>query len=150
MNAKLLHKLSRTTAPDSVLIIRILVGAVFLSEGIQKFLFPDAVGVGRFITIGIPAPEIIAPFVGTVEILCGILLLFGLFTRPAAATLIINMIVAIMTTKVPILMERGFWAMAHDARTDWAMILGCLFLVIVGAGPRSIDAGLSSALGDSQ
>jgi putative oxidoreductase len=129
-----------TDAPAAALIIRTLVGAVFVSEGIQKFLFPDQLGVGRFRTIGIPAPEIMAPFVGTVEILGGALLLLGLLTRVAAGVLIINMLVAIATTKVPILLDRGFWAMAHETRTDWSMILGSLFLLIVGAGPHSLDA----------
>jgi uncharacterized membrane protein YphA (DoxX/SURF4 family) len=133
-------------APASVLIIRILVGAVFLSEGIQKFLFPDELGVGRFIKIGIPAPEIMAPFVGVTEIACGSLLILGLLTRPAALVLIINMLVAIATTKVPILLDRGFWAMAHESRTDWSMLLGSLFLLAAGAGPLSLDARVASRL----
>jgi uncharacterized membrane protein YphA (DoxX/SURF4 family) len=133
-------------APASVLIIRILVGAVFLSEGIQKFLFPDELGVGRFIKIGIPAPEILAPFVGVTEIACGSLLILGLLTRPAALVLIINMLVAIATTKVPILLDRGFWAMAHESRTDWSMLLGSLFLLAAGAGPLSLDARVASRL----
>jgi uncharacterized membrane protein YphA (DoxX/SURF4 family) len=116
---------------------------VFLSEGVQKFLFPDALGVGRFVKIGIPAPEIMAPFVGVFEIGCGALLLAGLLTRLAAVPLIIDMVVAIATTKIPMLIKSGFWAMAHEARVDYAMILGCLFLLIVGAGPWSMDANLS-------
>jgi putative oxidoreductase len=132
-----------TKAPASVVLIRLAVGAVFLSEGIQKFLFPDAQGVGRFSKIGIPAPEIMAPFVGVFEIACGALLLVGLLTRLAAIPLIIDMIVAITTTKIPILIKSGFWAMAHEARTDFAMILGCLFLLIVGGGAWSLDANRS-------
>jgi uncharacterized membrane protein YphA (DoxX/SURF4 family) len=120
-------------APSSALIIRILVGAVFVSEGIQKFLFPDDLGVGRFTKIGIPAPEIMAPFVGVVEIVCGSLVLLGLLTRAAALVLMIDMIVAVATTKMPILLNRGFWAMAHESRTDWSMLLGSLFLLVVGA-----------------
>ncbi len=125
------------------MLIRLLVGAVFLSEGIQKFLSPDPLGVGRFAKIGIPAPEILAPFVGIIEIGGGILLLVGLATRLAAIPLIIDMLVAILATKVPILARQDFWAMAHEARTDWSMLLGSLFLLIVGAGPWSIDARLS-------
>jgi uncharacterized membrane protein YphA (DoxX/SURF4 family) len=132
-----------TKAPASVVLIRLAVGAIFLSEGIQKFLFPDAQGVGRFTKIGIPAPEIMAPFVGVFEIACGALLLVGLLTRLAAIPLIIDMIVAITTTKIPILIKSGFWAMAHEARTDFAMILGCLFLLIVGGGAWSLDANRS-------
>jgi uncharacterized membrane protein YphA (DoxX/SURF4 family) len=119
------------------------VGAIFLSEGIQKFLFPGALGVGRFTKIGIPAPEIMAPFVGVMEIGCGALLLLGLLTRLAAIPLIIDMLVAIATTKIPILLKSGFWAMAHEARTDYAMLLGCLFFLVVGAGRWSMDARLA-------
>ena len=116
-----------------------MVACVFLSEGIQKFLFSESLGVGRFIKIGIPLPEIMAPFVGVVEIVCGGLILLGLFTRLASIPLIINMLVAISTTKIPILLEKGFWAMAHEARTDWSMILGLIFLLIVGSGRWSLD-----------
>jgi uncharacterized membrane protein YphA (DoxX/SURF4 family) len=123
----------------ATIVIRILVACVFLSEGIQKFLFSDTLGVGRFIKIGIPLPEIMAPFVGIVEIVCGGLILMGLFTRLAAIPLIINMLVAISTTKIPILFEKGFWAMAHEIRVDWSMILGSLFLLIVGSGRWSLD-----------
>jgi uncharacterized membrane protein YphA (DoxX/SURF4 family) len=125
--------------PAAALLVRMIVGCVFLSEGIQKFLFSEILGVGRFIKIGIPAPEVMAPFVGVVEIVCGILLLIGLFTRFASIPLIINMIVAISTTKIPILLEKGFWAMAHEARVDWCMILGSIFLLLVGAGRWSMD-----------
>jgi len=113
-----------THAPAAVVLIRLIVGAVFFSEGIQKFLFPDALGVGRFTKIGIPVPEIMAPFVGVCEVVCGVLFLLGLLTRFAAITMTINMLVAISTTKIPILLKDGFWNMAHEARTDWAMLLG--------------------------
>ena len=126
-------------SPLAILLIRLIVGAVFLAEGVQKFLFADALGVGRFIKIGIPAPEIMAPFVGVVEIVCGAVVLIGFFTRLAAIPLIIDMLVAISTTKIPMLFEKGFWAMVHEARTDWSMILGSLFLVLVGAGAWSLD-----------
>jgi putative oxidoreductase len=130
-------------AHGAAVLIRLMVGAVFLSEGIQKFLFADAVGAGRFAKIGIPTPEIVAPFVGGVEIVCGALILAGLFTQLAAIPLIGIMLVAIATTKVPILRDSGFWKMAHEARTDWSMLLGSLFLLIVGSGPWSLDAWLS-------
>lgn len=123
----------------AVVLVRLIVGAVFLSEGIQKFLFPAAQGVGRFAKIGIPAPEIMAPFVGVVEIVCGALVLMGLATRLAAIPLIIDMLVAIATTKIPILLKSGFWAMAHESRTDWSMLLGAIFLLIVGGGGWSVD-----------
>jgi len=126
--------------PVAYLLVRMLVGCVFLSEGIQKFVFSDSLGVGRFVKIGIPAPEVMAPFVGVVEIVCGVLLLVGLFTQLAAIPLIIDMLVAISTTKIPILLEKGFWAMAHEARVDWCMLLGSVFLLIVGGGRWSLDA----------
>ncbi len=135
-----LRLLVATTAPAAVILVRLLVGGVFLSEGAQKFLFPDALGVGRFLKIGIPAASVMAPFVGVVEIVGGLLLLVGLVTRLAAMLLILDMVVAIATTKIPILLERGFWAMAHEARTDYAMLLGSIFLLLVGGGGRSLDA----------
>ena len=139
----LFHKTLVTTAPASTLLIRVVVGGVFLVEGIQKFLFPDALGVGRFVKIGIPNPEFFAPFVGGVEIVFGALLIFGLLTRLASIPLLVDISVAILTTKVPMLAKDGFWKMAHEARVDFSMLLGCLFLLIVGAGKISIDAGIT-------
>jgi len=110
-------------------LIRIMVGTVFLSEGLQKFLFPGQLGVGRFIKIGIPAPEFFGPFVGGIEIVFGALILAGLVTRLATIPLLINISVAILSTKLPILTHDGFWKMAHEARTDFCMLLGLLFLL---------------------
>jgi putative oxidoreductase len=141
----LLKRTTLTNAPGWVILIRLAIGAVFLTEGIQKFLFFDALGVGRFTKIGIPAPQVMAPFVGVIEIGCGALLILGLLTRLATIPLIIDMLVAIATTKVPILLKSGFWAMAHEARTDYTMLLGCLFILIVGAGRWSVDAYLAKA-----
>jgi uncharacterized membrane protein YphA (DoxX/SURF4 family) len=124
----------------AIILVRLAVGAVFLSEGIQKFLFPQDLGVGRFTTIGILAPNLMAPFVGVVEIGCGGLLLLGLFTRLAAVPLLIDMSVAIATTKIPIFLKSGVWSMAHEARTDWTMFLGSLFLLLAGPGRWSLDA----------
>jgi putative oxidoreductase len=127
----------------AVILIRILVGWVFVSEGIQKFLFPDMLGVGRFLRIGIPVPQMSAPFVGFVEIICGLLLILGLFTRLAAVPLLAVILAAIGTTKIPELFHpgEGVWFMLHDARTDFGMLLGLLFLLLVGPGPLSMDAG---------
>jgi uncharacterized membrane protein YphA (DoxX/SURF4 family) len=116
-----------------------MVGAVFVSEGIQKFMFPDEVGAGRFEKIGFPSPNVVAPFVGCIEIGCGALVLIGLLTRVAVVPLIIIMLTAIGTTKIPILMDQGFWKMAHEARTDWSMLLGAIFLLVVGGGKWSLD-----------
>jgi putative oxidoreductase len=140
------QKMVVSDAPAAVILIRLIVGGVFLSEGIQKFLFPHELGVGRFTQIGIPAPEIMAPFVGVSEIVCGLLLLLGLFTRLAAIPMIIDMLVAISTTKIPILLNQGFWKMAHEGRTDYAMLLGSIFLFLVGAGAWSLDARLMKAV----
>jgi|SRR5688572_8912689 len=137
------HRIVPTSAANAVILVRLTVGAVFLSEGIQKFLFPDQLGTGRFLKIGLPMPELLGPFVGAVEIVCGSLVLLGLLTRIAVIPLLVIMAVALTTTKWPMLADQGFWPMVHEARTDWAMTLGALFLLIVGAGPWSADAWLS-------
>jgi putative oxidoreductase len=137
----------------AIAIIRLLVGWVFLVEGILKFFLPDELGVGRFSTIGIPAPQIMAPFVGIVEIACGILLIAGLLTWVAALALLINISVAILSTKIPIWLGHGYWrfslpklkhygflSMLHEARTDISMLLGLIFLLLVGPGAWSLDA----------
>jgi len=135
----MLKKITSTDDASSTFIIRFMVGAVFLSEGIQKFLFAEQSGAGRFAKIGLPNPEFLGPFVGSFEIICGTLILLGLFTRLAAIPLIIIMITAITTTKLPILNEGGFWKMLHESRTDWAMLLGSIFLIIKGGGKWSVD-----------
>jgi putative oxidoreductase len=141
---KLLHRILATNAPAAVLLIRLAVGAVFLSEGIQKFLFPGDLGAGRFAKIGLPSPEFFGPFVATFEICCGLLVLLGLFTRLAAIPLLIIIGTAIITTKIATLQEKGFWATAHEGRTDYAMLLNIIFLLFVGAGVWSLDARLFS------
>lgn len=123
-------------------LVRLMVGWVFLSEGVQKFLFPAALGIGRFQKIGIPAPHFFAPFVGVVEIVCGSLLLVGLLTRLAALPLLIDISVAILTTKIPMLSKSGFWGTMHEARTDFCMFLGLVFLIAIGSGRLSLDARL--------
>lgn len=140
-----MKKLFATHAPAAVVLVRLMVGSVFLSEGIQKFLFPAEVGAGRFAKIGFESPELVAGLVAVFEIVCGSLVLLGLGTRVVALPLIVIMLTAIATTKVPILMDQGFWKMAHEARTDWSMLLGSVFLVVVGAGPWSVDAKLSAS-----
>jgi putative oxidoreductase len=150
------RKCVSTRAPASVVLVRLLAGCVFLSEGIQKFLYPDALGVGRFAKIGIPMPEVLAPFVGVCEVVGGALVIIGLLTRLGALVLLIDISVAILSTKIPILLGHGFWgfslsalphygfwSMAHEARTDFCMWLGSLFLLILGAGRASLDALLT-------
>jgi uncharacterized membrane protein YphA (DoxX/SURF4 family) len=124
----------------AILLIRILVGWVFLSEGIQKFLFPDSLGVGRFVKIGIPWPQVMAPFVGVVEIVCGTLLLIGLITRLASIPLLIDICVALYSTKIVTLAKNGLWSTLHEARTDVSMLLALIFLLLVGGGTLSLDA----------
>jgi putative oxidoreductase len=134
--------LKRTALTDnakSTILIRWIVGAVFLSEGVQKFLFPTIRGAGRFEKIGLPSPELLGSFVGAVEILCGLLILIGLFTRLASIPLIIVMLVAFATTKSAVFIEKGFWEMLHGSRTDWSMLLGSIFLLIKGGGAWSLD-----------
>lgn len=151
-----MSRLLRTSAPSAVILIRFLVGGVFLAEGIQKFLFAGELGVGRFAKIGIPWPSISEPFVGAAETICGALLIVGLLTRAAAAVLLVDISVAIVSTKMPILLGHGFgpfslpklprygfWSMAHEARVDYCMWLGSLFLIITGPGGASLDARLA-------
>ncbi|HVV51802.1 MAG TPA: DoxX family protein [Polyangia bacterium] len=154
-----LHRILASRAPRAVWLIRLAVAMVFVSEGIQKFLYPAALGAGRFAKIGIPAPALMGPFIGVVEIACGALILVGLFTRLAGLLLLADMTVAILSTKIPILIGHGYWgfaapsgksglwSMLHEARTDLSMWLACLFLLIVGAGGRSVDARLAPADG---
>jgi putative oxidoreductase len=146
-----------TRAPGWSILIRLLVGlVVFFPEGIQKLTFPDILGAGRFANIGIPYPDFMGPLVGVVEIICGALIVLGLFTRLAAVPLIIIVIVAIVSTKIPILLGHafwifhlpklpryGFWSMAHEARADFCMLLGSIYLLIEGGGAWSLDALLS-------
>jgi putative oxidoreductase len=129
-----------TRTAKALLLIRILVGWVFVSEGIQKFVFPAQLGVGRFAKIGIPFPHFMAPFVGSIEIVCGSLLLVGLLTRLAVVPLLGVILVAIFTTKLPMIAKTGLWSMLHEARADFSMLLGLVFLLITGAGTLSLDA----------
>jgi putative oxidoreductase len=135
-------KISKWMVTDNdttTILIRLMIGVVFLSEGIQKFLFAETLGLGRFEKIGLPFPDFLGIFVGFFEILCAILILIGLYTRIASFTIIIIMLVAIATTKSEILAKAGFWEMMHGSRTDWAMSIGAFFLLIKGGGERSFD-----------
>jgi putative oxidoreductase len=154
----MISRMMSSKAPAATILIRLMVGGIFFLEGVQKFLYPDDLGVGRFIKIGIPAPEVMAPLVGGVEIVCGMLLLVGLLTRLAAIPLLIDISVAILSTKIPILLGQAFWiftlpklprygflSMVHEARADFSMLLGLLFLLIVGAGKWSLDPKIAAA-----
>ena len=137
---------------DWSILIRLSLAGVFVLEGFQKLIFPDILGAGRFTRIGIPAPEIMGPFVGWVELICGLLILVGLFSRLAAIPLIVTMVTAIVTTKIAILLgaefmgfslrplsRYGFWSFSHETRTDWAMLLGAVYILLAGGGRWSLD-----------
>jgi uncharacterized membrane protein YphA (DoxX/SURF4 family) len=138
------------SAPKSILAVRVAVGAVFVVSGALKFLYENQ-GPARFAKIGLPFPALSSAFVGTVEIVAGTLLLLGLVTRLAAIPLMVDMCVAIATTKLPLLVgagpeipgappRAGFWAFAYQARLDVTMLLACGYLATVGAGMISVDA----------
>lgn len=155
----MLPNLTRSTARAAwrmIPLIRLMVGAVFLSEGVQKFLYPALRGTGRFEGIGFPSPAFWSAFVGVFETACGALLLVGLLTRLAALAMAVDMTVALVVTKLPVWLGHGFgpfgvrdapfynfWSMAHEMRTDWAMFLGAVFLLITGSGPFALDRRLA-------
>lgn len=156
---RMFERITRSTASPWTILIRLAVGLiVFFPEGIQKLIFPEILGAGRFAKIGIPYPDVTGPFVGLVELVCGGLIVLGLFTRLAAVPLIITMLVALVSTKLPILLGHGFgpfslpdfkrygfWSAQHEARADLTMLLGCLYLFAVGSGPWSLDRRLANS-----
>lgn len=133
----------KTVNDNRAILPRLVVGLVFISEGIQKFIFPESVGSGRFESIGFVNPDFWAGLVGAFEISCGTLVLLGLVLRLATIPLLFIMATALITTKLPVLVEKGFWSMAHDSRTDFSMTLLLVFLFIYGAGKLSVDYWIS-------
>jgi putative oxidoreductase len=129
-----------TTGPASIMLIRLAVGLIFFTQGILKYIDPN-MGVVRFTRIGFPHPYFMAHFVGTFEIVCGLLMLVGLWTNAAAVPLLIVIVTAIATTKIPELFRanQGFWYMVSDARTDFAMLCSLLFVILLGGGAWSLD-----------
>jgi uncharacterized membrane protein YphA (DoxX/SURF4 family) len=127
--------------PASIVLIRLAAGLIFLTQGILKFIDPN-LGVVRFARIGFLHPYFTAHFVGTFEIVCGFLVLLGLWTRAAAVPLLVVISTAIATTKVPELFRasQGFWYMVSDARTDFAMFCSLVFLILMGGGAWSLEA----------
>jgi putative oxidoreductase len=127
----------------SAIFIRLAVGLIFLTQGILKYIDPH-MGVLRFTRIGFPFPDFTAHFVGSFEIVCGLLVLVGLLTRLACVPLLIVILTAIATTKIPELWrpDQGFWFMVSDARTDFALTMSLIFLISFGAGLWSLDARL--------
>ena len=139
------------TGPRSTLLLRLMAGGVFLWEGLLKLVYTNQ-GVGRFTKLGIPFPHFTAHFIAGLEIIGGLLLLFGLLTRLIAIPFVIEMIVAILSTKIslylgtsplplpPSLPQVGMWAVLHEIRADWAQLLTVSFLLINGPGRWSLDA----------
>src|SRR5664279_3177258 len=136
--------LFRTVDDNRAVFVRLVVGLIFLTEGIQKYLFPQLLGTGRFLTIGFSNPSFWAYFTVSFEIICVSLILLGLITRLASVPLIIIMITAFVTTKWPILISKGFWPWAHEYRTDFAMTLLLIYLLIYGSGNWSMDSKITS------
>jgi putative oxidoreductase len=133
--------------------IRLSLAGVFIPEGLQKLTHADILGAGRFVKIGIPWAEFFGPFVGVIEMLAGIMFLIGYASRAAAVPIIVIMIVAIISTKIPILLGRNWWifslrhldrygflSFTHETRTDWAMLMGAIFMLLSGSGRWSLDA----------
>jgi putative oxidoreductase len=128
---------------NRTILIRLVVGLIFLTEGIQKYLFPELLGTGRFLKIGFSDPSFWAYFTGTFEIICGLLIVLGFLIRLASIPPFIIMVVAFITTKWPILMNKGFWQFAHEYRTDFAMTLLLIYLFLYGAGKWSNSKRIS-------
>lgn len=130
----------RQPGPAAIVWVRLAVGLIFFTQGILKWTDPN-MGVNRFARIGFSNPAFTAHFVGCFEIVCGLLVLIGLFTRLAAIPLLIVICTAIATTKIPELSRpaQGFWFMVSDARADFAMLTSLLFLLTVGGGTWAAD-----------
>ena len=134
-----------------MILIRVIVGVVFLTEGILKFVYPGELGTGRFAHIGLPFPQFLAPIVGAVEIVAGGALVLGFYAGDAALLLLVVILTAIVTTKVPILLGHplgrfapaklehyGVLSFIHEARTDLAMLFGLVAILL--------DSGMSLGL----
>jgi uncharacterized membrane protein YphA (DoxX/SURF4 family) len=122
-------------------LIRIVVGIVFLTEGLLKYVYPQDLGAGRFTRIGLPWPGVLGPFVGAVEMLGGLAMLVNLAPGYAAMALVAVISVALLTTKLPVLLGRplgpftlmkapyyGALGFLHEARTDLSMFAGTIAL----------------------
>jgi uncharacterized membrane protein YphA (DoxX/SURF4 family) len=139
------------SGPRSTLVVRLMVGGVFFSEGLLKFVYANQ-GIGRFTKLGMPLPGVLAPAIAILEIVGGLLLISGGGTRLISVPFIIEMVVAILSTKVglyfgisplpkpPAPPFSGWWAVLHESRSDYAQLLSCLFLLFSGPGPWSLDA----------
>lgn len=121
------------------LLLRIGAGLTFLFTGIAKLGAPP---VAFFTQLGIPAPEIMAPFIAILETVGGLMLLLGFGTRLAAALLVCNMLVAIFAAKMG--GAQGFMALGlpngwNAVRIEVMLLLSCLALLFSGPGSPSIE-----------
>jgi uncharacterized membrane protein YphA (DoxX/SURF4 family) len=144
------------SAPRSTMLIRLMAGGVFLWEGVLKFVYVNQ-GIGRFTKLGIPAPGPTAHFVAILEIVGGLLLMSGFLTRLISIPFVIEMVVAMLTTKIGLYLgtsplplppsppQVGIWAVLHEVRSEYAQIMCALFLLTAGPGPWSIDSLLARA-----
>jgi putative oxidoreductase len=141
------------TGPRATLAIRLMAGSVFFWEGILKFVYANQ-GVGRFTKLGMPFPDFTATFVGGLEIVGGLMLILGLGTRLITIPFIIEMVVAMLSTKPRLFLgtlplppppsppQVGIWAVLHEIRSEYAQLMSCVFLLFAGPGPLSLDASL--------
>ena len=125
---------------SATFLIRLFVGWIFIFAGLRKFLEPETMGTGRFADMGMPIPNFMAAWVGFWEIAGGLLVLLGIFTRAGSIPLIIVMLVAIWTTKVPVFVGDGLVDGLHAIRLDFALLVSSTYLLIAGSGSMAIDA----------
>ena len=151
MNGSLIRWLFGTTDAAYSVFLRISVGLIFCTQGFLKYVDPN-LGVNRFEKIGFPYPDFTAHFVGAFEMVCGLLVLVGLWTRAAAIPLLIVNLTAIASTKIPELWTsgEGFWYMVTDIRTDFAMLLSLLYLFAAGSGRYTFQEALLGAWGGDE
>jgi putative oxidoreductase len=140
-----------TSGPRATLALRLMAGSVFFWEGLLKFAYVNQ-GVGRFTKLGLPMPEIVAPAIAVLEIGGGLLLISGLGTRLISVPFIVEMIVAMLSTKITLFLgtsplpappsppTMGMWAVLHEVRSEFAQIMTCVYLLVAGPGPWSLDA----------
>jgi uncharacterized membrane protein YphA (DoxX/SURF4 family) len=142
------------SGPRATLAIRLMAGGVFFWEGLLKFVYVNQ-GIGRFAKLGLPVPHALAPAIAVLEIVGGVLLMSGLGTRLISVPFIVEMLVAMLSTKVALFLgtsplpkppsppTAGVWAVLHEIRSDYAQIMSCIFLLAAGPGPWSLDALLA-------
>ena len=145
-NKGIISFLFRNDTDNRTLLIRLVVGLIFLTEGIQKYLYPELLGTGRFLKIGFSDPSFWAYFTGAFEIVCGVLIILGILVRLVSIPPLIVMVVAFITTKWPILINKGFWPFAHEYRTDFAMTLLLIYLIVYGAGKWTNNSKIENSL----